>query len=112
MAVFFWPSSSCEGSKENLFSILTIGIMFMSTCHPIPFHLAIWRAKHFYTARSRCSGYHATISHQIRFLMSIAACIVRWRSQFGSPQLTNDMYTNVDPVLRQAVSLLPVSDWL
>jgi integrase len=30
----------------------------------------------------------------------------------SSPQLTNDVYTNVDPVLRQAVSLLPVADWL
>ena len=29
-----------------------------------------------------------------------------------SPQLTNDVYTNVNPVLRQAVSLLPVLDWL
>jgi integrase len=28
------------------------------------------------------------------------------------PQLTNDIYTNVDPVLRQAVSQLPVAEWL
>jgi len=32
--------------------------------------------------------------------------------EHSSPQLTNDVYTNVDPVLRQAISLLPVSDWL
>jgi integrase len=32
--------------------------------------------------------------------------------EHSSPQLTNDIYTNVDPVLRQAVSLLPVADWL
>ena len=32
--------------------------------------------------------------------------------EHSSPQLTNDVYTNVDPVLRQAVSLLPLPDWL
>ena len=30
----------------------------------------------------------------------------------SSPQLTNDVYTNVDPVLRQAISPVPVADWL
>lgn len=29
----------------------------------------------------------------------------------SSPQLTNDVYTNVDPVLRQAVDMLPVAEW-
>jgi hypothetical protein len=32
--------------------------------------------------------------------------------EHSSAQLTNDGYTNVDPVLRQAGDLLPVSDWL
>jgi integrase len=32
--------------------------------------------------------------------------------EHSSPQLTNDVYTNVDPVLRQAISSLPVADWL
>jgi integrase len=32
--------------------------------------------------------------------------------EHSSPQLTNDVYTNVDPVLRQAVNLLPVADWV
>lgn len=32
--------------------------------------------------------------------------------EHSSPKLTNDVYTNVDPVLRQAVSLLPVAEWL
>jgi hypothetical protein len=32
--------------------------------------------------------------------------------EHSSPQLTNDVHTNVDPVLRQAVSLLPVSHWI
>ena len=32
--------------------------------------------------------------------------------EHSSPQLTNQVYTNVDPVLRQAINLLPVSEWL
>ena len=32
--------------------------------------------------------------------------------EHSSPQLTNDVYTNVDPALRQAVDLLPVADWV
>jgi integrase len=32
--------------------------------------------------------------------------------EHSSPQLTNDVYTNVDPVLRQAIEQLPVSDWM
>jgi hypothetical protein len=27
-------------------------------------------------------------------------------------QLTNEVYTNVDPVLHQAINLLPVAEWL
>ena len=29
-----------------------------------------------------------------------------------TPQLTNQVYTDVDPVLRQAINLLPVAEWL
>jgi len=32
--------------------------------------------------------------------------------EHSSPQLTNEVYTNVDPVLRQAISQLPVADRL
>jgi len=32
--------------------------------------------------------------------------------EHSTPQLTNDVYTNVDPVLRQAVERLPVAEWL
>jgi hypothetical protein len=36
-----------------------------------------------------------------------------WDSRrFCSPQPTNDVYTNVDPVLRQAISQLPVAEWV
>ncbi len=32
--------------------------------------------------------------------------------EHSSPQLTNDVYTNVDPVLRNAIERLPVTEWL
>jgi len=32
--------------------------------------------------------------------------------EHSSPELTNDVYTNVEPVLRQAVNQLSVADWL
>ena len=32
--------------------------------------------------------------------------------EHSNPQLTNDVYTNVDPVLRQAIEQLPVEDWV
>ena len=32
--------------------------------------------------------------------------------QHSSADLTNKVYTNVDPVLRHAVDLIPSSDWL
>jgi hypothetical protein len=32
--------------------------------------------------------------------------------EHSTPQLTNDVYTNVDPVLRQAISQLPVAEWV
>jgi integrase len=32
--------------------------------------------------------------------------------EHSSPQLTNDIYINVDPALRQAIKQLPVLDWL
>ena len=30
----------------------------------------------------------------------------------SSPNLTNKVYTNIDPVLRHAVEQLPVGEWL
>jgi len=42
----------------------------------------------------------------------VSTAVTQRLLEHSSPQLTNDVYTNVDPVLRQAVSLLPVADWL
>jgi integrase len=42
----------------------------------------------------------------------VSTAVTQRLLEHSSPQLTNDVYTNVDPVLRQAINLLPVSDWL
>ena len=42
----------------------------------------------------------------------VSTAVTQRLLEYSSPQLTNDVYANVDPVLRQAVSLSPVADWL
>ncbi|MDI6451728.1 tyrosine-type recombinase/integrase, partial [Anaerobaca lacustris] len=42
----------------------------------------------------------------------VSTAVTQRLLEHSSPQLTNDVYTNVDPVLRQAVNQLPVSDWV
>jgi integrase len=42
----------------------------------------------------------------------VSTAVTQRLLEHSSPQLTNDVYTNVDPVLRQAVSQLPVSEWI
>ena len=42
----------------------------------------------------------------------VSTAVTQRLLEHSSPQLTNDVYTNVDPVLRQAVNLLPVADWI
>jgi integrase len=42
----------------------------------------------------------------------VSTAVTQRLLEHSSPQLTNDVYTNVDPVLRQAISLLPVTDWV
>jgi integrase len=42
----------------------------------------------------------------------VSTAVTQRLLEHSSPQLTNDVYTNVDPVLRQAVDLLPVSEWV
>ena len=42
----------------------------------------------------------------------VSTAVTQRLLEHSSPQLTNDVYTNVDPVLRQAVNLLPVTEWL
>jgi integrase len=42
----------------------------------------------------------------------VSTAITQRLLEHSSPKLTNDVYTNVDPALRQAVDLLPVGEWL
>ncbi len=42
----------------------------------------------------------------------VSTAVTQRLLEHSSPQLTNDVYTNVDPVLRQAIDQLPVTDWV
>jgi len=42
----------------------------------------------------------------------VSTAVTQRLLEHSRPQLTNNVYTNVDPVLRQAVSLLPVAEWI
>ncbi len=42
----------------------------------------------------------------------VSTTVIQRLLEHSSPQLTNDVYTNVDPVLRDAINLLPVADWM
>ena len=42
----------------------------------------------------------------------VSTAVTQRLLEHSSPQLTNDVYTNVDPVLHQAISQLPVREWL
>ena len=50
------------------------------------------------------------INHVI--LLGMSTSVIRKLLEHSSPDLTNKMYTNVDPVLRHAVDQMPASDWL
>jgi integrase len=42
----------------------------------------------------------------------ISAAVIQKLLEHSSPDLTNKVYMNVDPVLRQAVDQIPAGDWL
>ena len=42
----------------------------------------------------------------------ISTAVVQRLLEHSSPDLTNKVYTNVDPVLRSAVDQIPASEWL
>jgi site-specific recombinase XerD len=42
----------------------------------------------------------------------VSTAVTQKLLEYSSPNLTNKVYTNVDPVLRHAVEQLPVGDWL
>ena len=42
----------------------------------------------------------------------VSTAVVQRLLEHSSPDLTNKVYTNVDPVLRHAIDTMPASDWL
>jgi integrase len=42
----------------------------------------------------------------------VSTAVIQKLLEHSSPDLTNKVYTNVDPVLRHAVDQIPVGDWL
>ena len=42
----------------------------------------------------------------------VSTAVIQKLLEHSSPDLTNKVYTNVDPVLRHAVDQVPVCDWL
>ena len=42
----------------------------------------------------------------------VSTAVTQRLLEHSTPQLTNEVYTNVDPVLRRAVDRLPVREWL
>lgn len=42
----------------------------------------------------------------------VSTAVTQRLLEHSSPRLTHDVYTNVDPVLREAIDLLPIENWL
>jgi integrase len=42
----------------------------------------------------------------------VSTAVTQRLLEHSSPQLTNDVYTNVDPVLREAINRLPLGEWI
>jgi len=42
----------------------------------------------------------------------VSTAVTQKLLEHSSPDLTNKVYTNVDPVLRHAIDQIPVGDWL
>ena len=42
----------------------------------------------------------------------VSTVVIQKLLEHSSPDLTNRVYTNVDPVLRRAIDTMPASDWL
>ncbi|MFC1792340.1 tyrosine-type recombinase/integrase [Planctomycetota bacterium] len=42
----------------------------------------------------------------------VSIAVIQRLLEHSSPDITNKVYTNVDPVLRQAIDIIPAGDWL
>jgi len=70
--------------------------------------------------KTRCkAGFPELKFHELRKTFAsllaqrgVSTAVTQRLLEHSTPQLTNDVYTNVDPVLRQAIEKLPVAEWL
>ena len=70
--------------------------------------------------RTRCkAGFPHLKFHDLRKTFAsllaqrgVSTAVTQRLLEHSTPQLTNEVYTDVDPVLRQAIEKLPVTEWL
>ncbi len=56
---------------------------------------------------------HVPAKRTVKFKAGrLSTAVTQKLLEHSSPDLTNKVYTNVDPVLRHAVDQIPVDDWL
>jgi len=74
--------------------------------------------KKWYKTRSK-AGFPSLKFHDLRKTFAsllaqrgVSTAVTQRLLEHSTPQLTNEVYTNVDPVLRQAIDKLPVAEWL
>jgi len=74
--------------------------------------------KKWYRTRSK-AGFPNLKFHDLRKTFAslleqrgVSTAVTQRLLDHSTPQLTNEVYANVDPVLRQAIEKLPVAEWL
>ena len=74
--------------------------------------------KKWYKTRSK-AGFPQLKFHDLRKTFAsllaqrgVSTAVTQRLLEHSTPQLTNEVYTNVDPVLRQAIEKLPVAEWI
>ena len=48
----------------------------------------------------------------VRAQNGVSTTVIQRLLEHSSPDLMNGVYTNVDPVLREAIDIMPAEDWL
>jgi integrase len=60
-----------------------------------------------FTFHDLCKSFSSVLAQR-----GVSTAVIQKLLEHSSADLTNKVYTNVDPVLRHAVNQMPVSDWL
>jgi len=88
-------SLKCHNEAKNQEKANLLGIIKVSA------YLRLCRARH----KRKTFG-------SVLVQNGVSTAVVQKLLEHSSPDLTNKVYTNVDPVLRQAIDTIPASDWL